>query len=1101
MCFSQYNNYLYFDKYLKNCNNNKFSFSDLTKTSDVFVKDLYLNFVKTNLLDKTYINEIVNIIKTAQQQKNTNTNKKLLDQYLINAQKKIEKLLYINIKGPINSSLLKLLNTKKDYNQLDPIEKKFVDRFRSFKNSFNSYCQHTNLFEYEFLNLLFDDIDVVCYMFINNIFTQTYNEQLFSVKQVDRGQGLFDDEIEEVGEFNKELPPFTINQETIKQTNSNLFENNIIVNNCALTKNKLFSFLLTDVRCTINLKLTTNLFNVKKKKINYFDLIKIFLKIKNFNLLGNSKIEWLNFFYKLHKNNSFYSFIKNINLTNKSLESEQLFILNQEIEFYMDEIKKITNKNNVNNLITTPMLVSLFLIVLNLAEQENLIELVTVKKTKTKQITYIKLHNDLQELTKLYFIDKKLDLPFLCEPKNYKFSQVNSNINKFDYKSGGYLTKELQYVNLVTRFTKDLEELQVGNNIAKEKYLNYMQKLPLRIDSTYLRFILNLKFDDIEDDYKKHICLKTYLKLKNVNHFEYTQNSENMKRFLLSIFIADLYQNFDIFFTNYFDRRHRFYLSGYPLNYQSDKLFRNLFLLKQQNYFSPLLGKHKKLQDTIYTDYLKKEKDPYHLWNIQHNNKNKVLFNYDANSSIFQIGGGLAMNKSILERTGIFDNQFSSDKKDIYSYIAEKLILELNYKLIFENYQNFYKLNLNKNTFYLLNDPYVFVNSIKDSINRKMVKSHLMPYSYNKSIITMIKTLKETILVEVYYLSKDLESQKWLNKIATHIIETLIKLFTDNFPSIVNLKTLFSHFSNLSTTLNNESFLSLNDFKDNYYGTKFPLIINNQNSEDFLNKHYWKKTIPIVFNKFLDKNEKYYFLKHKKELKNIKTLSFYQAYRKKNLIVYYKQVKGFRKKIYLNSFDTDELKFDLHKNRLGLYPNTTQFIDSLLLYGVSSYCYLKKIPMLAIHDSFASNFEYFEEIRKAYSYSYYEIIGNNGLQNLTYNFLYNHSINNLVFNSIIQFLSEKIKDKKMKCVLILDQNKIQSKKIIQEFFKIQKIFDLKNSSQEDIIEFKKLVKKIFKYLSLIIKEYLNILENKPFNFDELLLQNLVLTINYKILTN
>lgn len=288
-----------------------------------------------------------------------------------------------------------------------------------------------------------------------------------------------------------------------------------------------------------------------------------------------------------------------------------------------------------------------------------------------------------------------------------------------------------------------------------------------------------------------------------------------------------------------------------------------------------------------------------------------------------------------------------------------------------------------------------------------MIKSHLMPFCYNKTENEMILLYKRKEFVKIYF-SKSYANNKNMFKIVKLIITTLINQFKKLYPKIILLKDLFANMANLATLVNKNIFISINKLNNNTNGELVPLLFYNPDRLKTNEMYFEDKIDNKLFN--LPPVELTNF---KKSLLKLKQLGFEQSYYTHKTVRYQKQIDNKRISISINKLDSlsDNLSLDRSKNKLGLYPNTIQHLDSLLLYGVISYCKIKNIPLAVIHDSFSCNQYYYKEIRLAYSLSYYYILGNHGLNNIIINFLNNLIEGDTTF-LFSEFLSQfSIKDK------------------------------------------------------------------------------------------
>lgn len=1036
--------------------------TNTNKLNNILIEDLYLDFVNNYLLNKPFLVKIKNLLKDFVLNKDNQYFNQERGAYEL--QIEIEKIIFENTKGPINTTLLNVLHTTKTIEDLEPAQQLFIERFKTFKSLYISYSQRF-LNEFLFFSYLLESengfsnsnnnvYDLVCYIFVENLYTNIYKNFLDVTKKAE--VNVFD---------NKSFLEFKLDYDTPY-----------------VEINDLLNTWVRDIRFNIHLFYENNIIKEGDKEKNYskyLHLIGLFNKISKFDLFKDSYLSWLDLF------KTWNTWIKKLNPTNEIFTNSEFLKLEKEI------VNNLNKEDHIdlsfNNKVNQGMLVNIFFMLLGFAETSKLLVSNTLKYSESKNIKskkYIFFSKDLQDLDKLYVINKKLDLPFVSPPKDFKFELSYLSTDKFDYDNGGYYTKNLQSLSKLNKFNKNNPFLKSGNANHKVNLMNYLQSIPFKINQNFLNSLMKFSFNDIPDDYKKEISLKTYCYDTGINKYTIS-NNENMKQFLLALFVADIYQFCpSIYFTNFYDNRHRLYLSGFPLNYQSDKLFRNLFINIKAY---PIVTE---LEKKYYKDYLNAEKDPYVYKNLIENS-DTGLYNFDAVSSVFQISGGLSFCSDILKRTGVI----VTDKEDAYTFLANKLLNTLDFNLIQTWYIEYFNTNVDSDNFML---PHYkeFMSKIKDSINRKMVKSHLMPYTYSKTQLSMIKTYKNNEFIKNLFM-KNFRKQDLLYKIIKLIISTLIKCFKEYFPNIDILMKIFGKLSNLGIILNSDIFITANDPLDNDSGIQFPWFFDDVSNFEFNDIHKENKIVSTEFLK-----------EYHKEIKKIKKLCFYQSYLIPIKRRFRRSIGNKRYTITINDFDKN-INRNAIKNKQALAPNIIQYLDSQLLYSVIAYCKLSNIPLMVIHDCFSSPLIYYEEIRKAYSIAFYEIVCKNGLRNIVFNALRYYRNNEPLFDIFIRYISKKSSTTK-KILFDLDflkklrfEKKKELKTKFLDFYIQQLNISLK-LEYEDNAKKRDLLKKISNMINCLYSLfdlYLSLIEHNNKNYRKILSNNLLKKVNNKILSN
>jgi hypothetical protein len=162
---------------------------------------------------------------------------------------------------------------------------------------------------------------------------------------------------------------------------------------------------------------------------------------------------------------------------------------------------------------------------------ENINNLKILSKNYNKKQNYFILSN---EFISHLIVNKKtsdLILPMLVEPKNY---------NKKDFIGGHYsLVNILFSRNENLKYKISDKRLDLVNNIQKQSfsinksYLQYLLKLPLNKLTEYT----NLDFN---------YYLKLYPKFDKIRQMKKIQGLFLIYEFFLSIYIAELFQDYDI---------------------------------------------------------------------------------------------------------------------------------------------------------------------------------------------------------------------------------------------------------------------------------------------------------------------------------------------------------------------------------------------------------------------------------------------------------------------------------------------------------------------------------------------------------------------------
>jgi hypothetical protein len=621
----------------------------------------------------------------------------------------------------------------------------------------------------------------------------------------------------------------------------------------------------------------------------------------------------------------------------------------------------IQNNFKTNSLIDPADLTSFFLSVIELAAESEVLSLECIR-LKHKKYNIILLSTQIFNLLDYFSPAKFLYLPLLIKPKKYRKIKRDGKI----FLEGGYFSKEVNYLNNFISFKRDIVVEQSHNIINN---VNFLQDIPLIINEDFLNLILNKKIKDLDFPNLDWSFFLSVIQGKKNPGVKFHVVQEFIRTLIFAIF----YKGKPFYFTYFEDARHRLYIRGYPLNFQGNALLRDLFSFyektKKQNYDQ----KFKFFLD----EYIKNEKNNLHIENIK-NNFDKVLFSSDAHASIFQITGGLVADINLLKLTQVLDVNIEQ-KKDVYTFILELLLDKIPLDYIKQKYLKFIQLNSNIES--TLESLDTFLSLLKETLNRKFVKKHIMPFSYNKSLISMVSSFKKDEFINRYFKS-NFKGTKFINDIATKIIKILVDIFNNQFPLVNKLKIFLIKICNLSFLLSENIKVNFN-FSFDISSLKQKNCFNFGDSNLFINQYLktFKDIISLTF------SQNYKEVQVKRIQRNIRISN----YKKKKVSVNIGLLTS-------SAFD----KINFKKNCLALYPNMAQFLDSILLHGTVTYCRLKKIPLLTVHDCFYTKLEHVFEIRRAYSLFYYLIFSNNILNTFFHNFLDFLKFSNATFLSVLK---------------------------------------------------------------------------------------------------
>lgn len=693
------------------------------------------------------------------------------------------------------------------------------------------------------------------------------------------------------------------------------------------------------------LKITESLFkgilkNILKENIFEYQLIELY-KNKDNSFL---------FYLKNHENNIVLDIYKFI------LEDydSNFKIIEKSLEIYKN------NKREWEILLES----YIFYIMEGLYMSELLIAEKTIfDTTDFKKQIYITYKSDI--LNKLIWGYRPLnyDLPLVIKPKEYKYDQTKVKPIGGYYKSLNilfYENKNIKY-NLTSKRLKLLNELQNVSFSINQKYLRYLLRLPLNKFKELTNY--NLEW------FKKEIITNDIKKIRSISElFEILEMFEG-------IYIAELYTKFDeLWAPVQIDMRGRKYYKGYPLNFLGNKVLRELFLLnKYKNKVILKRNIEEALHDFhIYQMYLaqiKSKKEEYNKFNILSNPK-LTLVGFDAKSQVFQILGLLVLDINLLHYTNILKIKEELNI-GLYEYVLlkykEKCILkssDFNIKL--RELVTLYCSNFNKKKG--LNHGILeyeeILNNIIEKIDRKYVKNILMTWGYNKSCMELIKTTYEFILIGLP--SRNKIHSKYLYEISTLITNTIINIFNDKFPMLVQLKKIFQSLNIIGDLLEEGVYINVYKNIDKY--------------ESSFIQSYFKEDYVYVSKRVFVKDEK-----------NPEGTKF-----KKWIHVTY---------LYENPL-VKKVKLDKIKGKLALLPNTAHSIDSELMYYVHDYLLKKNVPVYTIHDGFYSLIAYGPLVKEGYKEGLISIFEDDILYTIIQNSFGKFKVNDN-FNKVLNLLEFK----------------------------------------------------------------------------------------------
>lgn len=112
-------------------------------------------------------------------------------------------------------------------------------------------------------------------------------------------------------------------------------------------------------------------------------------------------------------------------------------------------------------------------------------------------------------------------------------------------------------------------------------------------------------------------------------------------------------------------------------------------------------------------------------------------------------------------------------------------------------------------------DEQLTLNILLKLLNRSLIKSIIMTYGYNKSIIEIIKDTCYILFKSNYLLGLPSYILKYNTQVTTIIITTLLDIFNNKYKKLEPLKALFNVISNLSNYLYEPIYINIGEDKNN----------------------------------------------------------------------------------------------------------------------------------------------------------------------------------------------------------------------------------------------------------------------------------------------
>jgi hypothetical protein len=355
-------------------------------------------------------------------------------------------------------------------------------------------------------------------------------------------------------------------------------------------------------------------------------------------------------------------------------------------------------------------------IVLHCFQKAKLIEYVNkdlvLEKSKNKKYTYICCPPDLIKIA-IKFRFKQENYPSLTKPEDwlvYDTIMTNSYINNF----GESKTKTLMHFNI--NKTKDTivstESLEIINNLHKNifiinrKQLNYiisnlsiiMEKFnevkgeSMKVDINSFKNLSDFLNSMVDENILKNKRIKLSLEL------DYQKSLQKVCEIIHTIYIAHLFQNYELYYSVFLDSRARLYYNGYLLKPQGTVLAKSLLNFKN----------------------------------------NKKLISLDVRASGFQIAGLLLGSEKLLKLTLLLkiDNP-TPENSDLYEFLRTNFNKKHPNVIKFENGFNFKEKTLK---FYKKKEQLEINPFIKD---RSVMKFICIRFIYGQGAQKTITQLEE----------------------------------------------------------------------------------------------------------------------------------------------------------------------------------------------------------------------------------------------------------------------------------------------------------------------------------------------------------------------
>lgn len=568
----------------------------------------------------------------------------------------------------------------------------------------------------------------------------------------------------------------------------------------------------------------------------------------------------------------------------------------------------------------------------------------TKQEEEKKKQNILKISDKfLKVLIKIKKPFQKYVLPEIIKPKENKLDEINYIYNNKNIKP----------------------------NVNKEylKIINQMQGEEYRINKEYLKNILELPLKYFQEITKME-WLEYYEDIKNntINWEKYKNKQEIyiMHEYCEIIYIAEIYKKYkEIYFKIKIDSRFRKYIEAYPLNFIGTKIFRMLITFggeEEKISYKQEIKNYKKYEEYIKENISKvKYEEQYQFLNVLKEPK-KSLIGLDATSQVFQILGGLILDKKLLKYTKVLEGE----EKGLYEYIEKEMKTELEkkeayYKKINEIIKEKHKKLKEQEMLKYYTTEEIQWNNINTTVDRNFIKNILMTYGYNKTLIKLIETGHELLYQEEEKKYANNKIKKYNKKISNIIVKKILEIFNREFPGLENLKKIFINVARLS-----------------YYYQE-PLIIN-------------------LMDKFTIEKKKESKSKSKYEIINgyLYFLQFYyvQEIEKINKYIGNREKGNYRKYVTIYCIKEKTKELNLKKQMKALLPNTTHSIDAYICMNVYNILKQQEIRTITLHDSFYVYVKDIEQVKEAYKEMYLEMFRKNRLIIIINNILTGLKLNN-----------------------------------------------------------------------------------------------------------